>query len=149
MNGQIALAVSLTGNNSLSTATAKYRNVFTGKITRKQRVLTLFLILFPRLEYLSLSRFHSTRLKVAKPKKKKIKTISTFFRFLRSKTQLANVGFLLFLPLRLVPFWPLPSSAPLAPRKEEPRFKDDSVTVANVSLQRRFRTHPGCTETVT
>lgn len=71
------------------------------------------------------------------------------FNFPRSKTQLASVGFLLFLPLRPVSFWPLPPGAPLAPRKAEPRFKVDSATVANASPQRRFRTRPAYTKTAT
>lgn len=75
-------------------------------------------------------------------------SVFSVFNFFRPKTQLASVGFLLFLALRSVSFWPLPPGAPLALRRVEPRFKDDSVTVASASLQRRLRTHPRCATTI-
>lgn len=140
---------------SLSTVTAKYWNFFTGKVnnthtrvckpfssssfTPQSKIFDLLPTLFP-LVYFLLVEMGGKR----GATKSRIKPFSPFFNFPRSKTQLAGVGFLLFLPLRCVSFWPLPPGAPLAPR-----FKDDSATVANASPQRRFRILPGCTTATT
>lgn len=80
--------------------------------------------------------------------KTRIKQFSSVFNFFRSKMQLASVVFLLFLALRSVSFWPQPPGAPLALRRVEPRFKDDSATVASASRQRRLRMHPRCAMTI-